>query len=135
MKIVNEFKEFAIKGNMTDMAVGIIIGGAFGKIVTSLVNDVIMPPIGLMTGSVDFADKTIILKKATETVEAVTLNYGLFINNILDFLIVAFVIFIVIKQINNLRRKEEQAPIEKKVAPVPQDIQLLTEIRDSLKKN
>jgi len=135
MKIVNEFKEFAIKGNMTDMAVGIIIGGAFGKIVTSLVNDVIMPPIGLMTGGVDFADKIILLKKATETTEAVTLNYGLFINNIIDFTIVAFVIFIVIKQINKLRRKEEDAPIEKKVVPVPQDIQLLTEIRDSLKKN
>jgi len=134
MKIVNEFKEFAIKGNMTDMAVGIIIGGAFGKIVSSLVSDVIMPPLGLITGGVDFADKAITLKKATETAEAVTLNYGLFINNILDFVIVAFAIFIVIKQINKLRRKEEDAPEEKKVAPIPKDIQLLTEIRDSLKK-
>ena len=106
MKIVNEFKEFAIKGNMTDMAVGIIIGGAFGKIVTSLVNDVIMPPIGIMTGGVDFADKVLILKKASETAEAVTLNYGLFMNNVLNFLIVAFAIFIVIKQVNKLRRKE-----------------------------
>lgn len=134
MKIAQEFKEFAVKGNMTDMAVGIIIGGAFGKIVTSLVNDVIMPPIGLMTGSVDFGDKAIILKKATESAEAVTLNYGIFINNLIDFLIVAFVIFIVIKQINKLRRKEEEAPEEEKVAPVPQDIKLLTEIRDSLKR-
>jgi large conductance mechanosensitive channel len=134
MKIVNEFKEFAIKGNMTDMAVGIIIGGAFGKIVTSLVNDVIMPPIGIMTGGVDFADKVLILKKASETAEAVTLNYGLFMNNVLNFLIVAFAIFIVIKQVNKLRRKEDEAPEEKKVVPIPQDIKLLTEIRDSLKK-
>lgn len=134
MKIANEFKEFVIKGNMTDMAVGIIIGGAFGKIVSSLVNDVIMPPIGLLTGSVDFADKVITLKKATESAEAVTLNYGIFINNLLDFVIVAFVIFIVIKHINKLRRNEEEAPEEKKVASVPQDIKLLTEIRDSLQK-
>lgn len=134
MKIVNEFKEFAIKGNMTDMAVGIIIGGAFGKIVTSLVNDVIMPPIGIMTGSVDFADKAITLKKATDNVESVTLNYGIFINNLIDFLIVAMVIFIVIKQINKLRRKEEAAPVEKKVAPIPEDTKLLTEIRDLLRK-
>ncbi|NCS99030.1 large-conductance mechanosensitive channel protein MscL [Candidatus Parcubacteria bacterium] len=134
MKIINEFKEFAIKGNMTDMAVGIIIGGAFGKIVTSLVNDVIMPPIGIMTGSVDFADKAIVLKNATESATAVTLNYGVFINNLIDFFIVAFVIFIVIKQINRLRRREEEAPEEKKVAPIPQDIKLLTEIRDSLRK-
>jgi large conductance mechanosensitive channel len=134
MKIVNEFKEFAIKGNMTDMAVGIIIGGAFGKIVTSLVNDVVMPPIGILTGNVDFADKAIILKQATESVEAVTLNYGAFINNLIDFTIIAIVIFIVIKQINKLRRKEEAAPKEEKVAPIPEDIKLLTEIRDSLKK-
>jgi large conductance mechanosensitive channel len=135
MKITKEFKEFAIKGNMTDMAVGIIIGGAFGKIVSSLVNDVIMPPIGLLTGNVDFADKAMTLKKATESSEAITLNYGMFINNLLDFIIVAFVIFIVIKQINKLRRKEEEAPEEEKVATVPQDIKLLTEIRDSLKEN
>jgi large conductance mechanosensitive channel len=134
MKIAQEFKEFAIKGNMTDMAVGIIIGGAFGKIVTSLVNDVVMPPIGILTGNVDFADKAIVLKKATESVEAVTLNYGAFINNLIDFTIIAIVIFIVIKQINNLRRKEEAAPAEEKVAPIPEDIKLLTEIRDSLKK-
>lgn len=134
MKIANEFKEFAIKGNMTDMAVGIIIGGAFGKIVSSLVNDVIMPPIGILTGNVDFADKALTLKKATESAEAVTLNYGIFINNLLDFLIVAFVIFIVIKQINKLRRNEDEAPEEKKVVPIPQDIKLLTEIRDQLRK-
>lgn len=134
MKIMNEFKEFAIKGNMVDMAVGIIIGGAFGKIISSLVNDVIMPPMGILTGSKDFSDKVIVLKEATETANAVTLNYGLFINNILDFLIVAFAIFILIKQINKLRRKEEEAPTEEKVATVPENIKLLTEIRDLLKK-
>lgn len=134
MKIMNEFKEFAIKGNMVDMAVGIIIGGAFGKIISSLVNDVIMPPMGILTGSKDFSDKVIVLKEATETANAVTLNYGLFINNVLDFLIVAFAIFILIKQINRLRRKEEGAPAEEKVAPVPENIKLLTEIRDSLRK-
>ena len=100
-----EFKKFAIKGNVLDMAVGVVIGGAFGKIVTSLVSDIIMPPIGFMTGGVDFSKLALTLKKATETTEAVNLNYGAFINNILDFVIISFSIFIIIKQINKFKKK------------------------------
>lgn len=132
MKIIQEFKEFAVKGNVIDLAVGVIIGGAFGKIVTSLVNDIIMPPIGLITGGVDFGDKVWMLKEATETTSAVTMNYGLFINNIIDFVIVAFAIFFTIKQINNLKRKEEAKPAEEKKDK--EEVILLREIRDSLKK-
>ncbi|EKE06492.1 MAG: large-conductance mechanosensitive channel [uncultured bacterium] len=124
-----EFKKFAIKGNVLDMAVGVVIGGAFGKIVTSLVSDIIMPPIGFMTGGVDFSKLALTLKKATETTEAVNLNYGAFINNILDFVIISFSIFIIIKQINKFKKKEESKPKE-----TPEDIKLLREIRDSLKK-
>jgi len=107
MGMLKEFKEFAMRGNVMDMAVGIIIGAAFGKIVSSLVNDVIMPPIGLLLGKVDFSNLAITLKAKTQTAEAVTLKYGVFINTILDFVIVAFAIFIVIKQINRFKRKEE----------------------------
>ncbi|MFA7244745.1 MAG: large-conductance mechanosensitive channel protein MscL [Candidatus Magasanikbacteria bacterium] len=124
-----EFKKFAMKGNVLDMAVGVVIGGAFGKIVTSLVNDIIMPPIGFISGGVDFSKLAITLKKATETTEAITLNYGAFINNVLDFLIISFAIFIMIKQINKFKKKEETKPKE-----TPEDIRLLREIRDSLKK-
>lgn len=131
MKFVQEFKEFAVKGNMIDLAVGIIIGGAFGNIVSSLVNDVIMPPLGLLLGGVDFADKTWVLKDAVGDIPAVTLNWGLFVNNIVDFLIVAVAIFIVIKQINRLKKKEEEKPKEPKG---PSEVDLLIEIRDSLKK-
>ena len=109
MSIIKEFKEFAIKGNAVDMAVGIVIGAAFGKIVSSLVNDVIMPPIGLLLGGVDFKNLKIVLKPATLAVPpapAVTLNYGQFMNNVLDFLIVAFAIFMVIKGINHLKKKQ-----------------------------
>jgi large conductance mechanosensitive channel len=131
MKMIEEFKEFAIKGNVIDLAVGVIIGAAFGKIITSLVNDVIMPPIGLLTGEVDFSEKVITIKQATETAEAVTINYGIFINNTVNFLIVAFVIFFAVKQINKMKRKEEaKPPSEKKES---EDIKLLREIRDSLK--
>jgi len=105
MSIVKEFKEFAVKGNAVDMAVGIIIGAAFGKIITSLVNDVIMPPIGLLLGGVDFKNLKVILKAETLDVPAVTLNYGQFINTTIDFLIVAFVIFMVVKGINSLKKK------------------------------
>ena len=108
MSIVSEFKEFAIKGNAIDMAVGIIIGAAFGKIINSLVNDVIMPPIGAVVGGVDFSSLGIMLKAATPTAPAVVLKYGLFINNIVDFLIVAFSVFMVVKGINVLKRKEEK---------------------------
>ncbi len=107
MGMLKEFKEFAMRGNVLDMAVGIIIGAAFGKIVSSFVNDVIMPPIGLLLGNVDFSQLAITIKEKTAASEAVTLNYGVFINTILDFVIVAFVIFMMIKQMNRFKRKEE----------------------------
>lgn len=131
MSFIKEFKEFAVKGNMIDMAVGIIIGGAFGKIVSSLVADVIMPPIGLMLGGVDFSNLKVTLKEAQEGVEAVTLNYGKFVQTAVDFMIVAFAIFLMVKAINTLKRKEEEAPA---APPEPtKEEQLLTEIRDVLK--
>ncbi len=105
MSIIKEFREFAVKGNAVDMAVGIIIGAAFGKIVTSLVSDVIMPPIGLLLGGVDFKNLKFTLKSATLEAPAVTLNYGQFINTLIDFLIVAFSIFIVVKGLNTLKKK------------------------------
>ncbi len=105
MSIVKEFKEFAVKGDAVDMAVGIVIGAAFGKIVSSLVNDVIMPPIGLLLGGVDFKNLKVVLKAATIDAPAVTLNYGQFINTVLDFVIVAFSIFVVIKGLNTLKKK------------------------------
>jgi large conductance mechanosensitive channel len=112
MSIVKEFKEFAVKGNMVDMAVGIIIGGAFGKIVSSLVNDVIMPPLGMLLGQVDFKELAITLKAATvdaagAEVAAVTLKYGMFIQNVVDFLIVAIAVFMMVKAINSLNRKQD----------------------------
>jgi len=105
MSILKEFKEFAVKGDAVDMAVGIVIGAAFGKIVTSLVSDVIMPPIGLLLGGVDFKNLKVVLKAGAVDVPAVTLNYGQFINNVIDFLIVAFSIFIAVKAINHLKKK------------------------------
>ncbi len=129
MKIFNEFKNFAVKGNFIDMAVGIIIGGAFGTIVNSLVKDILMPPLGLVTGGVDFSDKLFVLKSATENAPAITLNYGLFINSVISFIIIAWAIFVVVKQVNRLKRKEEAKPVEP-----PADVKLLTEIRDLLKK-
>jgi len=132
MKFLDEFKTFAMKGNMVDMAVGIIIGAAFGKIVSSLVNDIIMPPIGLLLGGVNFTDLKLVLKGATETVPAVTWNYGNFIQVIIDFLIVAWAIFMIVKAINAAKKKEEAAPA---TPPAPtKDQTLLTEIRDLLKK-
>lgn len=132
MKILDEFKAFAMKGNMVDMAVGIIIGAAFGKIVSSLVNDIIMPPIGLLLGGVNFTDLKVVLKAATETVPAVTWNYGSFIQVVIDFLIVAWAIFMIVKAINAAKKKEEAAPA---APPAPtKDQALLTEIRDLLKK-
>lgn len=133
MKIINEFKAFAVKGNVIDMAVGIIIGAAFGKIVSSIVNDVIMPPIGLLVGGVNFTDLKIVLKEAIGDNPAVTLNYGNFIQVCFDFLIVAFAIFMVIKAINAAKKKEEiinQPP----VAEVNKQEKLLEDIRDLLKK-
>lgn len=110
--MLKEFKEFAMRGNVVDMAVGIIIGAAFGKIVSSFVNDVIMPPIGLLLGNVDFSQLAITLREKTATAEAVTVKYGLFINTVLDFTIVAFAIFIVIKQMNRFKKQEEAPTAE-----------------------
>lgn len=113
-KMIGEFKEFAMKGNVMDMAVGIIVGAAFGKIVTSFVNDILMPPIGFLLGGADFKNLMIVLKPATDATAEVAIRYGLFLNNVLDFLIVAFAIFMMIKAMNNLRKKEEPKPEEKK---------------------
>lgn len=132
MSMIKEFREFAVKGNMVDMAVGIVVGAAFGKIVTSLVNDVIMPPLGMLIGGADFSELAFTLKEAEEGAEAVLLKYGLFINNVLDFLIVALAIFVVIRAMNKLKRKEEAAPTVPVVPPREQV--LLEEIRDLLKK-
>lgn len=133
MSMIQEFREFAVKGNMVDMAVGIIIGGAFGQIINSLVNDVIMPPLGLLIGGVDFADLAVTLKAAEDGAEAVLLRYGAFINTAINFLIIAFAIFMVIKAMNRLKRKEEAAPAEPPAPPREQV--LLEEIRDLLKKD
>ena len=132
MGLIKEFKEFAVKGNMVDLAVAVIIGGAFGKIITSLVNDVIMPPIGMLLGGVDFSKLKVILKAAEGDVPAVTMNYGAWINTVIDFVIVALIIFLVIKGINSMKKKEAEAP-----APPPapsKEETLLTEIRDLLAK-
>ena len=128
MSMLQEFKAFAMRGNVVDMAVGIIVGGAFGKITTSFVNDVLMPPIGLLLGGVDFSDLSVTLKDKVGDAAAVTLNYGAFINTVLDFLIVAFAIFLVIKAMNSLKREAPAAP----PAPSKQEL-LLTEIRDALR--
>ncbi len=132
MGMIKEFKEFAVKGNVVDMAVGIIIGAAFGKIVSSFVADVIMPPIGVLLGGVDFSDLVFTIKQATDEVPAVVISYGKFIQTVVDFTIIAFAIFIVVKMINSLKRKEEAA-----AAPPPgpsAEERLLSEIRDLLKE-
>jgi large conductance mechanosensitive channel len=129
--MMSEFKKFAMRGNVVDMAVGIVIGGAFGKIVSSFVSDILMPPIGMLMGGVDFKDLAFVLKAATDDVAAVTLNYGAFIQTLLDFIIIAFAIFMVIKAMNNLKKKEVEAPAE---PPKPSaEVELLTQIRDALK--
>ncbi|HEX6003443.1 MAG TPA: large conductance mechanosensitive channel protein MscL [Burkholderiales bacterium] len=141
--MLKEFREFAMRGNVVDMAVGIIIGAAFGKIVDSLVKDLIMPPIGLLLGKVDFSNLFLVLKQGTTpgpylTVDAaqkagaVTFNYGLFVNNVISFLIVAFAVFLLIRAINRLRRREEEKPAEPP-AP-PEEVVLLREIRDTLRR-
>ena len=132
MGMMKEFKDFAMKGNVIDMAVGIVIGGAFGKIIGSLVTDVIMPPIGILLGGVDFSNLSLVIKEATEGAEAVTLNYGVFINTVVEFAIIAFAIFMVIKGINSAKKKEEEKPTE---PPKPsEEVLLLKDIRDALKK-
>jgi large conductance mechanosensitive channel len=131
MSILKEFKEFAVKGNAVDMAVGIIIGAAFGKIISSLVADVVMPPIGVLVGGVSFTKLAITLKEAVGDVPAVTLNYGNFIQSLVDFTIIAFAIFMVVKLINKLKKQEEAAPVAPP-EPTKEEL-LLTEIRDLLK--
>lgn len=130
MGIIKEFQEFAVKGNVLDMAVGIIIGGAFGTIVKSLVDDVIMPPIGLLLGGVDFSNFALTLKAAEGDIPAVAIKYGSFINNVISFLVVAWAVFLLVKAMNNFKKKQEAAP----AAPPPptKDQVLLTEIRDHL---
>lgn len=132
MSLIKEFKEFAVRGNVVDMAVGIIIGGAFGKIVSSLVTDVVMPPVGVLLGGVDFSKLSLTVREASEAAEAVTINYGKFINTVIDFVIIAFVIFMAIKGMNKLKKQEEEKPAAPP-APSKQEV-LLTEIRDLLKK-
>jgi large conductance mechanosensitive channel len=132
MSVVKEFKEFAMKGSVVDLAVGIIIGGAFGKIVSSLVGDVLMPPLGLLIGGVDFRDLSVALKSVVAGSPAVMLRYGMFVQTVFDFAIVAFVIFLLIKGINALKRTKEATP---PAPPKPSAEELLlTEIRDLLKK-
>ncbi len=132
MSMLQEFKAFVIKGNVVDIAVGLIVGAAFGKIVSSFVDDVVMPPIGLMIGGVDFSDLSVTLRPAMEGLKAVTVNYGKFIQTIIDFTIIAFAIFIAVKVINTMKRREEVAPT---ASPLPSKEELLlAEIRDLLKE-
>jgi large conductance mechanosensitive channel len=141
MKILKEFKEFAVKGNMIDLAVGIIIGAAFGKIIASLVSDILMPPIGLLLGGLNFTDMQYIMKEAVidpvtgKETAAVALKYGSFIQTLVDFLIIAFSVFMILKGIINMKKKEVEAPAAPPAPPAPtKDQELLTEIRDLLKK-
>ena len=147
MSMMSEFKEFIAKGNVMDLAVGVIIGGAFGKIVDSLVNDVIMPPVGMILGGIDFSNMHLVIKAgadgardfptvaAAQEAGAVTLNYGNFINNAITFLILAFVIFQIVRAYNKMRSAMEKPKVEEEAAPAgPTQEELLTEIRDLLKK-
>ena len=140
MGFLKEFKAFALKGNVMDMAVGVIIGGAFGKIVTSLVNDIIMPPIGILVGGVDFSNLKLVIKKAVieggaEIAPAVTWNYGAFIQQVVDFAILALCVFMMVKVMNKLLKKEEAKPAPAPAPPAPSKEEvLLTEIRDLLKE-
>lgn len=131
MGMINEFKAFAVRGNVIDMAVGIIIGAAFTKIVSSFVADIVTPPLGLLIGGVDFSDLSIVLKQAVGDTPAVTLSYGSFLQTLFDFIIVAFAIFLAVKGINSLKRKEAEAP-STPPAPSKEEV-LLTEIRDALR--
>ena len=132
MSMMSEFKDFAMRGNVVDMAVGIVIGGAFGKIVSSFVADVLMPPIGLLLGGVDFSNLAVTLSAATAEAEAVLLRYGVFIQTIVDFVIIAFAIFLVVKAMNTVMKKEQEAPPPAPPAPSKEET-LLTEIRDALR--
>lgn len=132
MSILKEFREFAVKGNVIDLAIGVVIGTAFGKITTSLVNDIIMPPLGILIGGVDFSALTITLKDAIGETPAVTLNYGLFIQTLVNFMIIAWAMFLVVKIVNRLKRYHENAPVPH--AEKPRQEVLLEDIRDLLKK-
>ena len=137
MGLIKEFKEFAMRGNVLDMAVGIVIGGAFGKIVSSFVEDILMPPIGVLMGGVNFSDLKVVFKQAVMDGEnvvtpEVALRYGNFIQVIFDFLIIAFAIFMLLKAVNKFHKKKEEAPAAPEAPPA--DVQLLTEIRDLLQK-
>jgi large conductance mechanosensitive channel len=137
MSIVKDFKDFAMRGNVIDLAVAVIIGGAFGKIVTSFVNDILMPPLGLLLGNVDFKELKFIMKEGTEGVAAVTWNYGMFIQNIIDFLIIAFSIFMVVRAITKVQQLKAKEPVLEPEPAPPEpsnEEKLLTEIRDLLKK-
>jgi large conductance mechanosensitive channel len=131
MGMLQEFREFAVRGNVVDMAVGVIMGAAFGKITTSLVNDVMMPPLGMMLGGVDFSDKAVVLRAAEGTDPGVMVKYGIFVNTLIDFAIVALAVFLLVKGINSLRRQQAAAPAPPP-APTPTEV-LLTEIRDTLR--
>lgn len=133
MSLLKEFREFAVKGNVVDMAVGVIIGAAFGKIVSSLVADVVMPPLGLLIGGIDFSHFHMVLREGIDKDPAVTLKYGAFLQAVFDFLIIAIAVFALIKVVNRLRRQQEQAPPTQKPAPPPRQEVLLEEIRDLLK--
>lgn len=133
MAFFKEFKEFALKGNVMDMAVGVIIGGAFGKIVTSLVNDILMPPIGAFLGNADFSELNVVLKEATEETAAVTWNYGAFLQTCVDFAILAFCIFLMVKAMNRMSKKQEEEAPAAPAEPSAEE-KLLTEIRDLLKE-
>ena len=133
-KIISEFKDFIARGNVMDLAVGVIIGGAFGKIVSSLVNDMIMPIIGLILGGIDFSNLKFVIKEATEKTPEASIKYGLFIQNVVDFLIIAFVIFVMVKGINTIRKIKDNENLEESSEPTPTKEEiLLTEIRDILK--
>lgn len=132
MSLIQEFKAFAMRGNVIDMAVGIIIGAAFGKVVSSFVDNIVMPPLGLMIGGVDFSDLAVVLREAQGELEAVAIGYGAFIQSLVDFVIIAAAIFVAIKVMNSLKRKEEEAPAAPP-APSTEEV-LLTDIRDLLKQ-
>ncbi|MCF2596255.1 large-conductance mechanosensitive channel protein MscL [Pseudoflavonifractor phocaeensis] len=139
-KFMEEFKAFAMRGNVVDMAVGVVVGGAFGKITNSLVNDIIMPAVSMLTGGINFSDWKFVLKEAVvengeEIAAAVSINYGTLLSTILDFIILAFAVFCMVKFLNNLHRKKEEAPAEEPAPPEPSaEEKLLTEIRDLLKE-
>lgn len=133
MNLIKEFRDFAVRGNVVDMAVGIIIGGAFGTIVASLVKDVVMPPIGLLLNGVDFSDIKVPLRAAADGRDAVTMNIGMFLNNVISFLIVAFAVFMLVKAVNELRRRFDAESPKQAAAPTPSEL-YLKEIRDALVK-